>query len=634
MLNVLFASEQIKLTTKEQNWINKHIPITYVYDIDWAPFEWKNQVNRHTGIIADILKLIEKKAHITFKAINTNNWAEAVSLAKHHKVDMYSAIPLDKSRAKYMNFTVNDIFTYNACFVKNKFDKKNYSKNNFSNVKIAIVKSSSLGNFIKKKYPNAIFVEVNKTGDGFKQLEEGKVDLFGINSATAEFMINKKGYNSLIIAKKLNFTFRLKIAISKQMPKEVLSIIDKALQSINQNEIDAIYNKWMEPVVVKKELDVKLIFYIVVFIIILVLIFLYKQYLMKKSMEEFEQLFNSTMEAIMLFEYGSCIDANQVALNMFGYSTKDELLGLSPFDLTVKEFHTVLQQQLSLENTTPYEIKVLRKDGRVFDALIQGTNLKNRNLRLACILDISNIKRQEQIISEQSKLAAMGEMIGNIAHQWRQPLSVISTASTSIIVQKEYGTLEDERLIYSCNAINDNAQYLSKTIDDFKNFIKGDRKKELFNLKDNIDSFIRLVDGSIKSNNINLILDLQEDIQLNGYSNELKQCYINIFNNAKDALNENNIELKYIFIKTFIKNHKVIIQIKDNAGGIPTNILSKIFEPYFTTKHQSRGTGLGLNMTYNLIVEGMNGSIIASNEKYIYNDIEYTGALFTISLSM
>jgi signal transduction histidine kinase len=127
-------------------------------------------------------------------------------------------------------------------------------------------------------------------------------------------------------------------------------------------------------------------------------------------------------------------------------------------------------------------------------------------------------------------------------------------------------------------------------------------------------------------------LELENDININGYKNELIQCFMNIFNNAKDALVHNNVDNKLIFISASVNNNKAIIKIKDNAGGISENILHKIFEPYFTTKHKSQGTGLGLHMTYNLIVDGMDGNIEAENMSYIYNNISYTGAEFTIIL--
>ena len=250
----------------------------------------------------------------------------------------------------------------------------------------------------------------------------------------------------------------------------------------------------------------------------------------------------------------------------------------------------------------------------------------NKNIKL------KEEKNIEKVLLQQSKLAAMGEMIGNIAHQWRQPLSVISTGATGMRVQKEYGVLTDELFEKTCEDINNNVQYLSETIEDFRNFIKGDRKKVTFNLSDNIKSFLSLVNGSIKNNDINLILDLDDTINIDSYPNELIQCFMNIFNNAKDVLKEENIQNKLIFISTSQKENTVKIKIKDNGNGVPVKIIHRIFEPYFTTKHQSQGTGLGLHMSYTLIVDGMNGKIEVNNINYVYKNKQYDGAEFIITI--
>ena len=262
-----------------------------------------------------------------------------------------------------------------------------------------------------------------------------------------------------------------------------------------------------------------------------------------------------------------------------------------------------------------------------------------KNMQKAIIKNEESLKEQiiqnkqkDKILAEQAKMAAMGEMIGNIAHQWRQPLSVISTSATGMIMQKEYNIFDEDKLVETCNIINDNSQYLSRTIDDFKNFIKGERNRTIFNLKDDIESFLHLVESSIKANQIEIILDLQEDIKIDGYENELTQCFINIFNNAKDVLKEKNSEKKLIFISTYKEQDEVFIKIKDNAGGISKDILPHVFEPYFTTKHKSQGTGLGLHITYNLIVDGMEGNIQVANKIYSYKNKKYEGAEFIITL--
>ena len=337
---------------------------------------------------------------------------------------------------------------------------------------------------------------------------------------------------------------------------------------------------------------------------------------------------------------------NNKFIESTGY-TLAEVIGKKPNILKSgkhsKEFYEDIRNTIYSGKSWTGEFINLNKNGElsyekgtispVFD---EDDNIKEF---IAIKIDITNevqteqkLKDNEKILEQQAKMVSMGEMIGNIAHQWRQPLSVITTSASGMQVQKEYGILTDKQFAQSCEIINKNAQYLSKTIDDFRNFIKGNRERKLFSLTKDIDSFLHLVDGTIKENNIEIILDLQDEIEINGYENELTQCLINIFNNAKDILKEKNIQKKLIFISTSTNEDKATIKIKDNANGIPSDILPKIFEPYFTTKHKSQGTGLGLSMTYNLIVNGMDGIIKADNQTYTFKNEEYTGAEFTIIL--
>jgi len=256
----------------------------------------------------------------------------------------------------------------------------------------------------------------------------------------------------------------------------------------------------------------------------------------------------------------------------------------------------------------------------------------NNNLEKKIAHEVERNKQTQQQLFKSEKLASMGEMIGNIAHQWRQPLSIISTAATGMLVQKQFGNLKDEVFIQNCKIIDENTQYLSKTIDDFRDFIKGDKKSIKFNIQDTIESFLHLVQPSMKNHNISVIIDNKKDIELQNHPNELIQCFINIYNNSRDILKNLEIEKRYIFLSIEETNESVIIIFKDNAGGIPPKILPKIFEPYFTTKHKSQGTGLGLHMTYNLITNGMKGSIEAKNTTFNYDSNNYTGAQFTIHL--
>ncbi|WP_428023452.1 sensor histidine kinase [Arcobacter sp.] len=247
---------------------------------------------------------------------------------------------------------------------------------------------------------------------------------------------------------------------------------------------------------------------------------------------------------------------------------------------------------------------------------------------------IETNNKQQKLLAYQAKMAAMGEMIGNIAHQWRQPLSTISTTATGLKLQKELDMLEDDFLVKSLGEINTSVQYLSATIDDFRNFFKVNKEKSTFYIKSPLNKAISLVFAQYKNLDIQIIENI-EDVEITNYHNELIQVLINLLNNAKDELIKKDTNIKrFIFISTKINKENLVIEIKDNAGGIPNNIINRIFEPYFTTKHKNQGTGIGLYMSEEIIKNHMKGTISCDNTIYTYDSKEYKGALFKITLPL
>ncbi|WP_321311768.1 ATP-binding protein [Halarcobacter sp.] len=251
------------------------------------------------------------------------------------------------------------------------------------------------------------------------------------------------------------------------------------------------------------------------------------------------------------------------------------------------------------------------------------------------ILEEQNeIKKRDKLSYEQSKLVSMGEMIGNIAHQWRQPLSVITTIVSGISLKLEYDEkIEKKELNASLEKILVQADYLSKTIDDFRSFIKVDKKPTKIKISESINKSLVLLESSLKVNHIKVDVSIDEDLSMLGNVNELSQVIINILKNAKDVLINLDEEdsQRLIFIKTEkTKDNKFIISILDNGGGIKEEIINRIFEPYFTTKHSTIGTGIGLSMCDKIIRERYRGNITVENKTFYYEKEKYIGALFKI----
>lgn len=258
----------------------------------------------------------------------------------------------------------------------------------------------------------------------------------------------------------------------------------------------------------------------------------------------------------------------------------------------------------------------------------------NNNLAKKVALQVAKNRQKDEMLHQQSKMAAMGEMLGNIAHQWRQPLSAISTAASGIKIQDEMNTLNKNMMYDGLDAIVKNTQLLSQTIDDFRNFFKTHKTSADFSIEGCFSKVFTLIHANLNNKSINVIQNI-DPITLVGYENELIQALLNILNNSRDALlGIDEEETRYIFIRVYQKDTHVIIEIKDNAKGIDEKILPKIFEPYFTTKHQSQGTGIGLYMTKQIIESSLLGSIRISNVEYTYEKQTYKGTLNEIRLPL
>lgn len=385
-------------------------------------------------------------------------------------------------------------------------------------------------------------------------------------------------------------------------------------------------------------------------------------YLYRKEKIEYETtLYNEKEKAIITLksigdavittnEKAEITFINPIAQKILGYRN-DEVVGeninkiLNLIDIRTKKtinlnIKKVLEQgkiRILGDNTG-----LINKEEKIFEIEDSIAPIKDKKGNiLGAVFVFHNVTKQneyrrrlinnEKIMLQQSKISAMSEMLENMAHHWRQPLSLISTLATGIKARRELKDFDEEYLIESLNKINESSQSLSKIIDDFTVFLTpATRKKELFFMDEAVSKVLIMFESNLKSRDINVILTV-EKFQYSGYLNELMQVFIGFINNSIDIL-ESRKEKRYIFIDISKKNNEIVLEFLDNGGGIPNDIINRIFEPYFTTKYKSQGRGIGLYLTQEIVVNLMNGKIKVKNENFSFGNEAYCGAKFTIFL--
>lgn len=394
----------------------------------------------------------------------------------------------------------------------------------------------------------------------------------------------------------------------------------------------------------------------------------------EETIKKNESLFRSIFEqaavgvSILDAESGRFLRINKRYSEILGY-TEEEIADKSILDITHPDDSLKIRRRLNELKQNNLSIlsmekRHIRKDGSqvwvnisMSPVILQG---KIPDMLVAVAQDITAIKEAEEslydinktleqrvatetksrmenerMLIQQSKMAAMGEMIGAIAHQWRQPLNAISAIIQDIRHAEESGCLDGKYIDIAVNEAMQQIRFMSKTIDDFRNFFKTDKIKSKFGVKKAISQVYSMLSNQLKNLNIEWItfchihdnsfasdngLSELEDHYIHGYENEFKQVFLNLIDNAKDAIVQNiknghdNTHKNSIKVELYSDNDKMFITVSDTGGGIPESILNRIFDPYFTTKEQGSGTGIGLYMSKMIIERNMSGTLTAANK--------------------
>ena len=237
----------------------------------------------------------------------------------------------------------------------------------------------------------------------------------------------------------------------------------------------------------------------------------------------------------------------------------------------------------------------------------------NQSLEKRINSAVADLRRKDQILIQQGRLAAMGEMINNIAHQWRQPLNNVGLIIQSIKFSYDSGTITHKELEHDINEAMDALIHMSRTIDDFRNFFRQDKQKELFIVGKTVQRTIEFISTEMASRNIQIQFINDDTVKVLGYENEYAQVLLNILSNARETSIERSIAEPSIQIRITSENGLSVVYISDNCGGIEDDVMPRIFDPYFTTRSTDKGTGIGLYMSKVIIEQNMGGHLTASN---------------------
>ncbi len=390
-------------------------------------------------------------------------------------------------------------------------------------------------------------------------------------------------------------------------------------------------------------------------------------------------------DAIVIHDGKKFLFVNSTAVTMFGARGPEELVGRDLYSIVRSDFHELVRKRIEMlqgpgVTSPPQELKMVRLDGSGIDAESRGTSviLDGKQAYQIVFRDITERKKAEQALREktlqledltrnlekkveaetairaknermliqQAKMAAMGEMLGAIAHQWRQPLNVVGLIIQNMQEVHEKGRLDRDYIDKSVEKAMQHVERMSRTIDDFRNFYKPDKEKAIFDAMRAVGDVLNLLHAQLLSDNIRYrltchthqkVFEHEADIiicaekTVEGFKNEFEHVMLNLINNARDAILEDRVRRKLepthkglLCFDFYSTDGAVIIKISDNGGGILPDAIDRVFHPYFTTKETTKGTGLGLYMSKVIVEEHMSGNLSAENNEH--------GAVFTIEL--
>jgi len=599
------------------------------------------------GISGQIYDDISKKLNIKFIPIASNSLKEFEENINKDKCDLITIVKDTYNGFKDFKFTkpiLNQLYvsigSINNPYISNLSQLDNHT----FYAKDKIFKDEFL-----EEYPHTNVIVNSNIDEIINIIQKDSKSHFILTTYTADEIIRKYGPHKFKIddifdSLKANGA----ILVNNKYPL-LHSSINKVINNFSKEELNNFASNYrISKYVIEKNYEWLWYVLFILLIIIALLQFRYIKILDKKRKKE-KKLIDSLKQARKMAKISSFVndlskdyyeEIDDSIYDIFEISPKDypkinrDILVKFIHPDDILEFKEKLQNSYNSHEEQNTELRIITPAKKVKYMLLYWKMIHNKNNEaiktIATVQDITekvlNEKERLQqtfLLQKQSKLALQGEMLNMIAHQWRQPLNQLSVLTQMFIRKVEPNVAQKNEFIFYKNTTNDIIKHLSQTIDDFCNFYKPDKKKEIFFLEEFYRSLKVLTSNRVE----NLFIEYNnlEKLKIYTFKNELLQVFLTMINNSLEALNKENPNF-YIKIYNLLENEKLIIKIEDNAGGIPKDILENIFDPYFSTKEEKNGTGLGLYMTKLIIEDSVSGKISVTTQDEI--------TIFTIEIPL
>ena len=629
LIVILFTNancEEQTLTTAQSKYLKTKKQIKICIDPSWMPFESFDRNGKYIGMSADFFKIFSKSIDIDIIPVKTKTWSESVSFAKMRKCDIYSLAMETQERKQYMKFTTPYLSIPLVVATKPNITFVDTIAS-LSGKKIGIVKDYAFNEILRKRYPYIDIVDVENIDDGLQRVVDGK--LFGfigtISSVGYKFQTTFLG--ELKISGKFDEKWELGIGVRNDEPI-LFDLLEKAVNNLTQEEKQKILNKWLS-IKLQKVTNYKYIKEIFTVFIIFVLISLFWMRKISKankqiqnSLEDFEYLFNNTIETLGLFQENICINLNEAGIKLFKFKNLEDAKGKTPFDFIASDSLELVKNNILNGFTEPYEANAIKQNGIIFPVLIKGQYQEINGIptRITSLIDLSELKDKEKALylakakaEESSKLKS--DFLANMSHEIRTPMNGIIGMS-HLVLQTDLSVKQKNYI----DNIDSSAKNLLGIINDILDFSKieagkltidridFDMKEILFNLRNVVE--LKALEKGLE---FNIFCDNKEHKVFYGDSLRVGQVLINLTNNAIKFTERGKVNINI----NLLEDNIVRFSVEDTGIGLSQEQQEKLFQSFSqadgSTTRKYGGTGLGLSISKQL-VELMDGGIWCQSE--------------------